>query len=31
MAGVAIILIIRLGAIAFGWKVPTLPGESPTN
>jgi uncharacterized membrane protein YeiH len=28
MAGVAIILIIRLGAIAFGWRVPTLPGES---
>lgn len=28
IAGTAIILLIRLGAVAFGWRVPTLPSPS---
>ena len=28
LVGVAIVLVVRLGAVALGWRVPTLPGES---
>ena len=29
LTGVSVILIIRLGAVALGWQVPTLPTNSP--
>jgi hypothetical protein len=27
LVGVALVLLVRLGAVALGWRVPTLPGE----
>ena len=29
LIGVAVVLVIRLGAVAMGWRVPTLPSEEP--
>jgi uncharacterized membrane protein YeiH len=28
LVGLALVLLVRLGAVAMGWRVPTLPGES---
>ena len=30
LVGVAIVLLVRLGAVALGWRVPTLPGDPDT-
>jgi len=27
LVGVSLVLLVRLGAVALGWRVPTLPGE----